>query len=43
MLADKGEGEGIIRAGEGTISSRWDFSMPPHPLINFDIPKYYQI
>ena len=31
-------GKGTIRAGEGTIR----FSIPPHPLTNFEIQKYYQ-
>ena len=33
-------GSGVIRAGEGVI--RAGFLMPPHPLTNFGIRKYYQ-
>ena len=35
-------GKGIIRSVEETILSRPGFLMPPHPLINFEIQKYYQ-
>ena len=33
------KGKGIVRAGSGRP---WDFIMPPHPLTNFEIQKYYQ-
>ena len=37
----KRQGREIIRAGyESTIKKR--FLMPPHPLTNFEIQKYYQ-
>ena len=48
LLAGKGtvrvgsgnkKGKGIARAGSGRP---WDFIMPPHPLTNFEIQKYYQ-
>ena len=35
-------GKGIIRSVEETILSRPGFLMPPYPLINFEIQKYYQ-
>ena len=31
-----------IRAGEGTIGAYPNFLMSPHPLISFEIRKYYQ-
>ena len=33
------EGEGIVRAGYGKKNG---FLIPPHPLTNFEIQKYYQ-
>ena len=48
MLAGKGivkagygnkEGKGMLRAGYG---SKKKFLIPPHPLTNFEIQKYYQ-
>ena len=37
----KRQGRGIIRAGyESTIKK--GFLLPPHPLTNFEIQKYYQ-
>ena len=35
-------GEGTTRAGDGTIRAGQGFLMPPHPLTNFKIQKYYQ-
>ena len=34
--------KGTIGTGEGTIYSWTEFLMPPHPLTNFEIEKYYQ-
>ena len=34
-------GEGIVRAGYGNNNKK-GFSMPSHPLTNFEIQKYYQ-
>ena len=34
-------GEGIVRTGYGNNNKK-GFSMPPHPLTNFEIQKYYQ-
>ena len=33
------KGKGIVRAG---YKNKMDFLMPPHPLTNFEIQKYYQ-
>ena len=33
------KGKGIVRAGSG---KKMGFLMPPHPLRNFDIQKYYK-
>ena len=42
----KSQGRGINRAGEGIVRARYgnktDF-IPPHPLTNFEIQKYYQM
>ena len=44
-------GKGVIRAGEGTIRAGYGskktflkkfLTLPPHPLINFEIQEYYQ-
>ena len=49
MLAVKGMNgavEGIIRTGygsEGSSIKRKGFLMPPRPLTNFEIQKYYQM
>ena len=49
ILSDKGinrSGEGVIRAGYGNNKCQKKqhngFLMPPHPLTNFEIQKYYQ-
>ena len=50
ILAGKGinrTGEGIVKAGygnnkKGKKKQQNEFLMPPHPLINFEIEKYYQ-
>ena len=53
LLAGKGinkKGKGTNRAGEGIVRARerifngflTRFLMPPHPLTNFEIQKYYQ-
>ena len=45
LLTGKGTvkaGEDTVRAGEGTIKSLQKFLMPPHPVTNFEIQKYYQ-
>ena len=37
------EGKGILRAGmDLKIFSLKNFLIPPHPLTNFEIQKYYQ-
>ena len=35
-------GKGVTRAGEGVITVGQKVLMPSHPLINFEIQKYYQ-
>ena len=35
-------GKGTIRAGKGTIRAGEKFLMPPNPLTNFEIQKYYE-
>ena len=36
-------GEGIVRAGEGAKKIKQKFNlMPPHPLTNLEISKYYE-
>ena len=35
-------GKGILRAGYGNKNNKNKFLMPPHPLANFEIQKYYQ-
>ena len=45
LLTGKGTvkaGEDTVGAGEGTIRSLQKFLMPPHPVTNFEIQKYYQ-
>ena len=45
LLAGKGTmraSEGTIRTDGVTIRAGQEFLMLPHPLINFDIQKYYQ-
>ena len=46
ILAGKGinrAGEGVITAGYGNKKHQQNgFLMPPHPLTNFEIQKYYQ-
>ena len=37
ILSKDLSGNGVIRAGEGTI-----LTLPPHPLTNFEIQEYYQ-
>ena len=34
--------EGAIATSRGRSTVRAGFLMPPHPLINFEIQKYYQ-
>ena len=51
LLRNLSTGKGIVRASSGnkkakTICKSWywktvGFSMPPHPLTNFQIQKYY--
>ena len=44
--AGKGIGKAINRAGEGVLRVGYDSRsclMPPHPLTNFDIQKYYGV
>ena len=41
LLRNLLSGKGTIRAGEDTIRSG-QFLMPPHPLTNLEIQKYYQ-
>ena len=45
MIATR-QGRGIVRAGyrnkKGQIKQENGFLMPPHPLTNFEIKKYYQ-
>ena len=43
ILAGKGmnrAGEGFLRAGYESSIKKW-FLIPPHPLTNFEIQKYY--
>ena len=35
-------GKGYVRAGYGRSSKKNVFLMPPHPLTNFELQKYYQ-
>ena len=45
MLAGKGinrAGEGFIRGGYRSKKKKKGFLIPPHPLTNFEIQKYYQ-
>ena len=37
-----GKGKGMVRAGYDNHSSKNGFLILPHPLINFEIQKYYQ-
>ena len=42
LLGNALAGKGVIRTGEGVIRARPGFLIPPHPLANFKIQKYYQ-
>ena len=45
VLAGKGVitgGDGFVQAGERVIITWQNFLMPPHPLITFEIQRYYQ-
>ena len=40
--AGNNKGKGILRAGFGNNKKRMGFLMPPNPLTNFKIQKYYK-
>ena len=47
LLANLSTGKGTVRAGEGSIRAgerikKKKALMPPHPLTNFEIKKYYE-
>ena len=42
LLGNLLTGKCTIRAGKGAIRESGQFSMPPHPLTNFEIKKYYE-
>ena len=42
LLGNLLTGKCTIRAGKGAIRESDQFSMPPHPLTNFEIKKYYE-